>query len=48
MAQTKMHRSREAKKPKGAISKMRTKTEYQKTRDAAKARKQKRGLAIFD
>lgn len=40
--------SREAKKPKGAISKMKTKTEYQKSRDAAKARRKKKGLAIFD
>ena len=48
MNQGRQNSFREAKKPKGAISKMRTKTEYQRTRDAAKARRKKKGLAIFD
>jgi hypothetical protein len=48
MNQSRKTSSREAKKPKGVMSKAKPKTEYQKTRDAAKARKQKRGLAIFD
>ena len=40
--------AREARKPKGAHSKNKEKTEYQKTRDAARSKKHKQSIAIFD